>query len=212
MSHNCCDSSSSAKCPKISKCALKKCYSNKNVKDAVNRTTLFLTGQFAELVSITNPNQIFVVPGDQDGLLPFAGIYTGPEGLAQLLLALGSVVTPVAVGEVLDIYVNCGFTQVVVVTNSTSVFNCPATPDVKSPPSTYRTLFILYYNSKGEVQKAEIINQNDVIIPYLAACSDNLGKGKCQTKDQVKTAARVENTPESIQKLLNKFTIKTPTS
>lgn len=170
-------SCSSKVCPKISKCRLRQCYKNKNVKDAVNRINLYLTGQYAELVSITAPNTIITVPGDADGLLFYAGVYVGPTqtapggtpGLAQLLESYSTIATPTGAGEITDVLVNCSYTQVAIFTTSTITYNCPSTP-ATTTTITSPTLYIFYYDSNGVVQKTDIISQNDQLIPFLASC------------------------------------------
>lgn len=164
-------------CPKIDKCQIKKCYKNKNVQDAINRVTLYLTGKFAELVAITDPSTIIVVPGDSNKLLFYAGVYVGPDqpnpsetpGLLQLLESYATIATSVGSGQITDVLVNCGYNQVAVFATNTVIFNCPSSPTT-TPATTFSVLFILYYNSKGVVQKMEIISQNDVLIPFLSLC------------------------------------------
>lgn len=167
-------------CPKISKCQIKKCYKNKNVQDAIYRINLYLAGTpeaSAELVSITDPSTILVVPGDTNGLLFYAGVYVGPTqtapdgtpGLLQLLESYSTIATPVGAGQITDVLVNCGYTQVALFATNTIKYNCPTTPTTTTT-ITSSTLFIFYYNSEGVVQKVEIISQNDALTQFLINC------------------------------------------
>jgi hypothetical protein len=156
----CGDSSS----PSVNTKQLKTCRDHPNVKDAVNRIQLFLNNQFQELIAITAPLTLIIVSGDQQGLIPYSGVYDGPSGVEDFLVKFATIAGPTTNGVINDIYVNGGFTQVALMTTATNTFHC--SNGSLAQTITDQTLYIIYYDSHGQVQKVEVIPRNSGLTKF----------------------------------------------
>jgi hypothetical protein len=147
---------------------------NKNTDTAQRLVDLFVTASYAALVEEFPPNATLVVQ-DQSGTIPFAGTYTGPAGVAQLLYNLASVSYPIppvpdtsARGET---YFTCDYRKVLVVVHFSALYNCLGS----SPPGTFPdaapAYFINTFDDHCNLLQVEIFFNEAILIEFFSTCS-----------------------------------------
>lgn len=146
------------------------------VKDAVKLTKAFLRSNNDAVINLVPDNVILTLPGDTSGLIVANGSYFGKgvpspapggtPGVAQFLERFQSQFTLVPPGEILDVFVNCELSGVIVLTQSTgTVFN-----DDHTSSLVFTDIFYYYYqyDSTRVLQTIFIFSNYTTIAPFLA--------------------------------------------